>query len=161
VSLRKRCSASREGECGTGETALVSLTTRDELVDVVQELRREEVKERGDDEEAVGTPELDCQQWVVYACQSQPRTHLTSTSPPWQTTKPPSGRLHLMKNSYVFCLASASCSQPPLGPEFPMIANEQVEAYVGSKWGSWELAGPPAKPPSGESICKSVDTALR
>jgi hypothetical protein len=42
-----------------------------------------------------------------------------------------------------------------------MIANEQVEAYVGSKWGSWELAGPPANPPSGDSMCNSVETALR
>jgi hypothetical protein len=42
-----------------------------------------------------------------------------------------------------------------------MIANEQVDAYVGRRWGNWEFAGPPAKPPSGESMCKSVDTALR
>lgn len=62
VSLRKRCAASREGECGTGETAFIRLTARDEVVDVVQELGREEVKERGDHEEAVGTSEINPQQ---------------------------------------------------------------------------------------------------
>lgn len=82
------------------------------------------------------------------------RAHLTSTSPPWQTTKLPSSRLQLMKNSYIPFLSILSHASGKL-----VIANAITLAYVGNKCASCPGLGPPPKPPCGCWNASTVSAA--